>query len=168
MTSLFYADPSALGTLSSVPPDQVPEPYRRLLVHQEHMTVAMEACHESLVDVEVLDTNITATHYARKILLRKQTDSSVVQFGIMRVDLTLLSEDVRAEIEKQQRPLGRILVRNNVLRTVHLSQLWKVTPGTDLQKLFNIEANEIFGRTAAIDLEEKPAVEVLEIVAPLN
>ena len=145
----------------------MPDVYQRLLVHEEHMTVAMEAFHESLVDVDVLETNVTSTHYARKILLRRQTDKVVVQFGIMRVNLTLLDDDVRREIQQQQRPLGRILVRHNLMRTIHLCELWNVVPGDDLQRHFAIgPTDQTYGRTAAIAMGGAPAVEVLEIVAP--
>ena len=160
LVAIFYENPSALGELSAVEPGDLPDAYRRLLVHEEHMTVAMEACYESLVDVD--------THYARKILLRRQTDGAVVQFGIMRVNLTLLADDVCAEIRQATRPLGRILVRHNLMRTVHLDQLWKVSPGDDLRQLFNVsDLRPTYGRSAGIDIDGVPAVEVLEIAAPL-
>lgn len=167
LVALFFADPALLGQLTLVAPDQVPDAYRRLLVHEEHMTVAMEAFHESLVDVDVLDIKESETYYARKILLKRRTDGATVQFGIMRVNLTLLDDDVRGEIRQQRRPLGRILVRHNLMRTVHLSELWKVMPGIELQRHFEIGSTEqTYGRTAAIALHDVPAVEVLEIVAP--
>ena len=153
--------------MSPIETAEVPQAYRRLLVHEEHMTVAMEAHHESIVDVEVLQTRVTGDQYARKILLRRQSDQKVVQFGILRLNLSLLTDEVRSEIEQQIRPLGRILVRHNVMRSVHLDRLWRVILGKDLQQHFqtNVE-HEAYGRTAAIDLGGRRAVEVLEIVAP--
>jgi hypothetical protein len=38
-----------------------------LLAHDSHMTVTVERFHNGHVDVRVLETNITPTHYARKI-----------------------------------------------------------------------------------------------------
>ncbi|MCE9544147.1 MAG: hypothetical protein K8T25_01275 [Planctomycetia bacterium] len=167
LLALFFDSPERLAHLVRVAADDVPDPYRRLLVHQEHMTVAVEARHESLVSVEVLNTKVTPTHYAREILLRRQTDHAVVQYGIMRVNLSCLAPDVRQEIEEQSRPLGRILVRHNVLRTIHLHGLWRVEPGEALQRHFGLTAPAVtYGRTAGIDLGDVPAVEVLEIVTP--
>ena len=169
LVALFYDDVSTLGELAEVPRDALPDVYQRLLVHEEHMTVAVEAYHESLVDVEVRETKLTDTHYARKIILRRQSDRGVVQFGIMRVNLGCLSDTVRAEIEKQERPLGRILVRHNILRTIHLDRLWKVLPGRDLCALLELDApRETYGRSATINLDGLPAVELLEIVAPAD
>ena len=169
LVGLFYESPVELGELIETPASDVPREYARLLVHEEHMTVAMEAYHESLVDVEVLQTAVTDTHYARKIVLRRQSDRAVVQFGIMRIRLAGLEDDVRRDIEGQKRPLGRILVRHNILRTIHLDRLWRVTPGKELGKLFGLAQPRVtYGRTAGIDLDGNPAVELLEIVAPLE
>jgi len=171
LSSLFYDSAAVLGTFQDVSPAEVPHGYNELLCHEEHMTVAMEAYHESLAVVEVLDSLVTDTHYARKILLRRQADNRVVQFGIPRIDLSCLSEPVRREIEEQRRPLGRILVRHNVLRTIHLKALWRVEPAEELCRLLEIDSSKpatTYGRTARIDFDGRPAVELLEIVAPLE
>ena len=168
LLALFHTAPQPLGLCVEVSAAEMPAEYQRLLVHQEHMTVAVEAYHESLVSVEVLSTQITATHYARQIVLRRQTDGVVVQFGIMRVSLGCLSPEIRQEIESQRRPLGRILVRHNVLRTIHVEGLWRVEPSRELCKYLEIDQSRTtYGRTAGIDLDGTPSVEVLEIVTPV-
>lgn len=165
---LFFPAREALGQFEEVSARELPTEYQRLLYHQEHMTVAMEAFCESLVGVEVLEVKQTATHYARKSLLRREDNQSIIQFNIMRISFDCMSDDVRSEIVAQQRPLGRILVRHNVLRMVRLDRLWKVAAGDELCGLFGrTPPLETFGRTAGIDLDGVPAVEVLEIVAPL-
>jgi len=167
LLSLFYDDPANLGDLVSVDSGEVPENYRRLLAHHEHMTVAMEAYHESLVDVDILETCQAEESYARKILLRRQRDKVVVQFGLLRLDLSLLDPAVREEILSGQRPLGRLLVRHNVMRTVRLESLWRVSMAEELKTYFGHPAtNTTYGRSATIELDGKKAVEVLEIVAP--
>jgi chorismate-pyruvate lyase len=168
LLALFHATAEPLGRCTQVAATDMPEEYQRLLVHQEHMTVAVEAYHESLVSVDVLGTHITPTHYARQIVLRRQTDRSVVQYGIMRINLTQLSSEVRREIETQRRPLGRILVRHNVLRTIHVSGLWRIEPSTELCQYLELGGpRTTYGRTAGIVLDGTPAVEVLEIVTPV-
>ena len=47
------------------------------------MTVTVEAHHGSLVDVKVLERKRDGDSYARKILLAKQTDGRIVQFGLV-------------------------------------------------------------------------------------
>lgn len=132
------------------------------------MTVTVENFHRCLVDVEVLDTRTEGEAYLRQILLRRQTDRAVVQYGLVRLDLSQLSPVVRDEILSRQTPLGRVLIQHNVLRTIHLSQLWRVNCGPDLAKQFGCEPGTItYGRTAAILTAGKPTIELLEIVAPV-
>ena len=168
LVALFYAQPADLGRFEEVTAAEMPEPYRSLLAHQNHMTVTVEQFHHSPVDVKVLETSHTGQHYARKILLARQTDGAVVQFGIVRLNFAHVSPEVRQEIESQRIPVGRVLIRHNVLREIHLVRLWKVTPGPNLQKLFGLSSDQpTYGRTALIDFSGEPAVELIEIVTPV-
>lgn len=168
LVALFYENPAELGQFEQVTAAEMPKPYARLLAHHAHMTVTMEEFHGSPVDVRVLATRHDGSLYSRKILLSRQSDGRVVQFGIPRVNLDLLSDEVRAEIESQRTPLGRVLINHNVLREVELVALWRVTLGGDLARLFGCPVGEVvYGRTALIHLNGEPAVELLEIAAPL-
>ncbi len=168
LVALFYRRPEELGHFQEVDSHDLSRDYRMLLAHDSHMTVTVERFHNGPVDVRVLDSQLTGRHYARKILLARQSDGVVVQFGIMRLDFASVSAEVRREVESQSTPLGRILIQHNVHRDVHLTKLWKVTPGEDLRKLFNLETGQItYGRTAVIHCDGEPAVELLEIVTPL-
>lgn len=169
LTRLFYAAPASLGEFVEVAVDDLPPDYRRLLAHNDHMTVAVEEFHRSPVDVRILDRRVTHTHYARKILLTRQSDGTVVQFGIMRVNLEFLPPEVRTEIEREQTPLGRILIEHDVHRRVQLFSLRRIQLGEELRRLFDRPASSVtYGRTAVIDCNGAPAVELLEIVAPLE
>lgn len=167
LVALFYPDPAQLGLLELVTAESMPAVYRRLLAHNAHMTVTVEKFHHSRVDVRVLDRRRQPPHYARKILLARQSDGRVVQFGLMRVNFDYLDAEVQSEIEREQTPLGRILIEHNVHRRVRLSKLWRVVPGADLQNLLALDAPTVtFGRTAMVECNGEPAIEVLEIVTP--
>jgi hypothetical protein len=74
---------------------------------------------------------------------------------------------VREEIEARGTPLGRILIRHNVMRHVKLFRLWRILPGPELVKHLGIEESTgeyIYGRSAGIVVEGRPSVELLEIV----
>lgn len=169
LVHLFYGRLDDLALFRQVDGSQMPEPYGRLLDHEHHMTVTVESFHGSLVDVQVLAHDQDRTTYRRKILLKRQTDQAVVMFGIVRLHLEHLAQDVRAEIESRQKPLGRILIEHKVLRRVELGKLWEVTPGQELQRHFNLSSPEVtFGRTAIIHCNDQPAIELVEIVSPPN
>jgi chorismate-pyruvate lyase len=129
------------------------------------MTVTVEAWHNSLVEVHVLQESRQGDHYARRIVLALQRDGMPVQFGIMRINLADLPEIVKLEIESQALPLGRIMIRHHLLREVELLGLWRVAAGPELRKQLKLERGAVcFGRTARILVDKVPAVELLEIV----
>jgi hypothetical protein len=165
LTALFPEDDAFAFEL--VPPDEVPQPYHDLLVHDHHMTVTVEQYHGSLVDVRILARRQDDGAYARKILLVLQSTGRVVQFGIMRVLLRYCSDEVRAEIVAGQTPLGRILIEHDVLRRVEPTAFLRVTPRQAMMEWFGQDQPRItYGRLAIIHCDGQPAIEVLEIVRP--
>ncbi len=138
LIKLFYDDPVRLGHFQELNPAEVPDPGHQLLVHNKHMTVTVEKYHSSPVDVNVLQTRRDGEHYARKIVLTRQSDERPVMFGVVRLNLSLLAPEVRQEIEGQRTPLGRILIDHNVLRAVKLLSLFRIDPGEDLIAALNL------------------------------
>jgi chorismate-pyruvate lyase len=167
LASLFYSDLAELGAFDEILVEALPEPYRRLLAHHEHMTVSVEQHHGSPVDVEVIAAKRSGDYYSRKIILHRQSDRHVVLFGIPRLNLRLVDDSVRREILSESKPLGRVLIEHNVLREVQLASLYRITPGGELCRLFGLDHPQLtYGRTAFIYCDGYPAVELLEIVAP--
>ncbi|WP_233200410.1 hypothetical protein [Blastopirellula marina] len=167
LVRLFYDNPSELGEFTEVSAAETPEPFRELLAHDHHMTVTVERFHGSAVDVHVLKTDTVGSAYSRKILLSKQSDGKVVQFGIVRLHCDFLSDIVEREIKSEKIPVGRVLINHNVLRQVQLTSLWRVEPGQELSERLALSPGQvIYGRTALIFCDGEPAVELLEIVTP--
>ncbi|OAI54400.1 hypothetical protein AYO44_15130 [Planctomycetaceae bacterium SCGC AG-212-F19] len=163
----LFAPTDDVPAYEVVPGDAVPEPYHALLVHDHHMTVTVEAFHGGRVGVRILDRAQTPAWYARKILLYLERNHQVVQFGIMRVYFEHLGEKVRREIQAGQTPLGRVLIENDVLRRVQPTTFLRIDPAPGMVKYFELlHAEPTYGRLAYIHCNNKPAVEVLEIVAP--
>ena len=139
-----------------------------MLVHDHHMTVAMETYHRCSVDVRVLDSKLDGTEYSRKILLLKHGTELPVQFGIVRFHLEYVTAAVRDEIIAGKTPLGRILINHNVLRQIDLGAILKITAGPALASHLQMPVEAItYGRLATIFCNQKPAVDLLEISAPL-
>jgi chorismate-pyruvate lyase len=166
---LFYDSPADLGRLELVTEEQTPRAYRTLLAHDQHMTVTVEDWHRSEINLSVLSTRITKSHYSRKIVLTRRVDAAPVQFGIVRLKFDYLPRRVRQEIQAHQTPLGRILIQHDVLRRVERQALWKVEAGAELSRLLGqVDCVGTYGRTAMIHCNGEPAIEVLEIVAPVD
>ena len=164
----FSEDTARLGRFDQVTAKDMPSAYRTLLAHNDHMTVTVEACHGCPVNVEVIASKREANLYCREIMLRRSSDDGVVQYGIVRLDLNALEAEVRDEILSEKIPLGRVLIQRNVLRQVELLDLYRIHCGESLAQFFGVPVETVtFGRTALIHFNGNPALELLEIIAPL-
>lgn len=149
-----------------VPAQSVPPPYDRLLVHHEHMTVTMEAFHGGPVSLRVLARRKFDSWYGRKILLLRE--HRPVQFGIMRIHLGMCSPPVRAAILREDTPLGYILIQHNVLRYIEPLAFLEIVPDAAMCEWFGLPKPRLtYGRLAVIHCDHQPAVELLEVSAPL-
>jgi hypothetical protein len=168
LTSLFPGGDQLFDRVEHIPAALTPEPYKRLLVHEHHMTVTMEEFHQAPVVVRVLDRKHDGNIYSRKILLERKNDQRVVQFGIVRFDLSVVLPAVRDEIVSEATPLGRILINYNVLRHIDLGAVLSLGAGPGLAPLFGCRTNEMtYGRLATIFCNQRPAVDLLEVAAPV-
>lgn len=162
----LFPDQSDRPTCTPIRGDEMPEPYRSLLVHTHHMTVTVEQFYGDAVDVRVLEVARSGDEYARKILLTLHGSGEVVQLGIVQIDLSQLSDVVRAQIVEQKTPLGRVLIQNNVLRHIQPAGYFRVEPSAELDRLFGrSDRQPTYGRLGVIFTDGKPAIEVLEILA---
>lgn len=159
------ADEPRIETISA---EAMPEPYRGLLVHTHHMTVTVERFYDSPVDVSVLAVAREGHFYCRKIMLSLRSTHKVVQFGIVEINLDVLDPIVRAQIEEQKTPLGRVLIQNNVLRNVRPVQFFRAFPTPTMCEWFGMNhAEPLYGRVGVITTNHEPAIKVAEILAPI-
>ena len=148
--------------------DAVPEPYRGLLVHTQHMTVTVEAYFHDAVDVEVHEVAQRGQEYARKITLRLRAGRKVVQYGVIAVNLDALDSSVAADIVAGKTPLGRVLIDHDVLRVVEPVQFFRVALPDDLAEVMGVPVGSVtYGRLGVITADGHPAVRVAEILTPI-
>jgi hypothetical protein len=165
----LFPDSPDRPTAVEVPSVGVPQPYHKLLVHTHHMTVTVEEYYRSPVDVRVLECQKRGNEYARKSLLMAHSTGQVVQFGLVRINLGVCSEAVRNEIIEEKTPLGRVLIRHNMLRRIDPLAYLRVTLGEVMAEWFGVApGTDTFGRVGVIYTGDRPAAEVLEILAPID
>jgi hypothetical protein len=169
LASLFPEGDELFASAEHIPASLTPEPYKRLLVHDRHMTVAMEEFHRSPVVVKVLDRDLNGNIYSRKIVLKRSDNEAVLQFAVIRFDLDMVLPAVRDEILSERTPLGRILINYNVFRFVDLGAIFRITAGPAFARLCGCSMGEVtYGRLATIFCNQHPAVDLLEASAPLE
>jgi len=169
LIDLFPNGQSLIERWEHIPSALTPEPYKSMLAHNHHMTVTVESYHKTTVDVRVLDRRLEGDLYLRKIVLLKHGTDEVVLFGLVRFDLTTVSTAVRDEILGEKTPLGRVLIEHNVLRHIDLGAILRVTAGPELSQLMQMPPHaQTYGRLATIFCDGKPAIDLLEVSAPLE
>ena len=147
--------------------DLVPEPYRSLLVHPNHMTLAVEHYYHGPVNVRVLQRHNDGKRYARLIVLERASDRLIVQFGIMRIRLNDCPEPVRHTILAEDTPLGRILIEHNVMRRIEPTAFMHIELEPPLATWLE-QTGTTYGRLGYIHVNNKPAVELVEILTPIR
>lgn len=177
MSNLLFDD------VEHIPSASTPEPYRQLLVHDHHMTLAMEEFHGHAVQVHVADRHFEESGYFRTSVLTvpatvvgrtagragtRFQGERAVQFGAIRFNFEFVTQEVRDAIVAEQTPLGQVLIDHNVLRQIDLGAILKLHVGPELAEIFGCERGvETYGRLATIFCNRRPAVDLLEVSAPL-
>jgi chorismate-pyruvate lyase len=165
LAGLFYPSIGELGQFQEVGHNDLPAACRSLLANDRHMTVNLEGHHGCPIEVVVLESRVSETHYWRKIVLKRREDGAAVLFGIVRLARALFSEEILSKIENEQTPLGRVLIDANVMRNVRLLSLWRIIPKAELCSIFGLSsARPCYGRTALIYCDNALAIELLEVI----
>ena len=103
LVRLFHGRPAEWCDFEPRQAADVPQPFRRLLDHHSHMTVAMEATYGTPLGLRVLRVHEgnadpgASDAYAREILLLAP-GGAVVQYGIVRIDLQQVGPGCAAAI----------------------------------------------------------------------
>ena len=149
-----------------VQPNEIPHPADALLVHHDHMTEVLQRHYGRPVDVHVLDERLDGNMYTRKVKLTPAgTTEPVVEWGIARLDLNFMPDAVRKEILAKRSPLGEILIRHDVHRRIKPRWFMRFPGRGPLLTFFgDPNAKPMYGRIGTIYCDEKPAIELLEIV----
>lgn len=169
LVALFPEGDEFFAHIEHVPAALTPEPFKWLLVHDRHMTLRLEEFHRSSVTVKVLERKLEGEFYSRKILLRRSDDGVVVQFALVRCDLSVVSPAIRDEILSEQTPLGHILVKHNIFRVVQLGAILQISAGPAFARLCGCsDGQSTYGRLATIFCNGRPAVDLFEAVVPIE
>jgi len=106
----FYSrQQRSLPPFEVVTPDEVPEPYRTLLVHERDMTRTLEQFHGASIHLRVMSRHRETDVYCRESALELDGSNRPVEFGAIRIYLDRFPEPGRTEILGEHRPLGGIL-----------------------------------------------------------
>ncbi len=163
----FYAAAGQpLPPLAQVEGEAVPEPYRRLLVHQNDMTPTLEAFHGGSVHLDVLGRRRKDDAYFREVILRLDSNNEPVEFGAIKINLALFSPEAREQILQERLPLGHIMRDCQIAHTSRPRAYLRLASDRLINKVLELNgAQVLYGRRNALyDPQQRPLAEIVEIL----
>jgi hypothetical protein len=152
-------------TSTPIGPDEIPQPYRSLLVHQRDMTLTLEAHFGGRVALRPLSTFTSGPWYYRRVLLAQEYSGRPVEMGAIRMKLAALPRKVQAEIRRNRVPLGRLLRDAGVDFTSMPREFFAVEPNAEMMGVFWMrEPRTLYGRRTEVLLDGKVIGDIVEVL----
>ena len=159
-----------LPTLVPLAGEQVPQPYRALLVHARDMTPTLEAFHGVNIHIQVLRRERNDGGYFRAVVLRRDDNDRPLEFGANRIDLARFPTEARWMIRQEKLPLGRILQDHAIPHQTRPVTFFQILSDGLINRALELPQSEfLYGRQAVLaDAQGHPLSEVIEILPPLR
>lgn len=165
----FYRKLGASLPLSvKVEREQIPEPYRSLLVHQNDMTPTLESAYGATIELKVMDYVITGDVLSRQILLFAEGREKPVVFGSIKIYLNRFPEPAVALVIEQKLPLGAILRGQGIAHISRPLGFFLVNSDEVINRALGLTGeHELYGRrNVLLDSNLVTLAQVLEILPP--
>lgn len=145
---------------------QMPEPYKQLLVHKRNMTSTLEAFHGSTIHIERLNVVPGDKETSREVVLRLDTNGKPVEYGASRIFISALPPKALELIDEGKIPLGTLLRTCDCKHTVEPSGFFRLRPTPFFDKIFpDLDGSPLYGRrNTLVGLNGRPIAEVCEIL----
>lgn len=156
--------------MAEVLPDQMPQPYRDLLVHQRDMTGTLTQFFGHKLGLQVLEKTLRFPILARRVLLVIESTQQPVEYGAIRIHLDHFPEQAKERILVGKDPLGGILNEMNIAYVSRPARFIQIEE-TDLLKKVFPEGNSgvLYGRCNTLTTPEGHRLaEIVEVLPPLS
>jgi hypothetical protein len=148
-----------------VAPRDIPPPYRSLLVHERDMTLTLEEHFGGRVALRALSTFAKGRSYFRRVLLVQEYSGRPVEMGAIRINLDAFSGRLRAQILRNQVPLGRLLRDGGVDYRSRPRAFLAFRPNSEMMGVFWMrEPRTLYGRQTEVVLGGKKIGDIVEIL----
>lgn len=143
------------------------EPCRSLLVHQNDMTSTLERYCGEPVHIEALARNLRDNEYYREVVLVLDHSKKRVEFGAIKINLTLFPVEAQHEIMNEREPLGRILNKFRIRFSSRPSAYFAILSDGFISGALHVPAySRLHGRrNSLLDSFDRPLAEIVEILA---
>jgi len=159
-----------LPQIDKITPEEMPEPYRTLLVHNNDMTPTLERFHGKSIHLKILHREQRGDNYFRQVALVLNGSEKPVEFGANKVSLLLFPPKARQLILEERLPLGTILKDCGIGHCTVAKAYFQVVADQLISSVLGVNSGAtLYGRKATIsDSQKRPLSEVVEILPLAN
>ena len=151
--------------VSVVQPEDIPLPYRSLLVHDSDMTLTLERHFGGRVTLRPLSTFTTGASYFRRVLLIQEYSGQPVEMGAIRMKLEAFGTRLRRNILRNQIPLGRILRDGQFNYVSRVKAYLAITPNPEMMGVFWMrEPRLLYGRRTELIRKGVKIGDIVEVL----
>lgn len=145
---VFYSGMGlALPPWQRVDGEDMPQPMRRLLVHQDDMTPTLEAFYGATIHIHALERQRTEDEYCRLVVLHLNGSEEPVEFGANRIRLAQFPEAARRLILEEREPLGHILRDFSLIHACQPNGFFKIASDARINGALGLSgAHVLYGR----------------------
>ena len=168
LSEFYLQDGLTLPAVTGIDGQQLPEPYKTLLVHETDMTSTLEKYHDQKLRLHILRRRLEGEEYSRQVLLVTERDQKPVEFGAIKINLQHFSEEVRQQILEERRPLGAILYDEKIPYISRPIAFIQVTPDAIMKRVLGLGDNILlFGRrNVLMSPSQRILADILEVLPP--
>jgi hypothetical protein len=159
-----------LPGLERLDEQDVPQPYKRLLVHSSDMTPTLEGFYQQRLGIKVLERELHEQSYEREVLLTVPTRASPVAYGAICIFLKYLPPAARRCVLEEQRPLGNILLGEGVPHLSWPQAFFRVESDRHMRSVLGLQRScDLYGRrNVLLDGSRHLIADVIEILGPVE
>ena len=149
----------------AIAPDDIPHPYRSLLVHTADMTLTLERHFGGRVTLRPLSTFRKGPWYFRRVLLAQEYTGRPLEMGAIRIRIDAFSPRVRRQILQNEVPLGRLLRDRHIRYESRPKVFLAITPNPEMMGVFWMrEPRTLFGRRTEVIHDGSRIGDIVEIL----
>lgn len=165
----FYKQAGApLPQVVQVAPNDVPEPYRSLLVHDRDMTPTLAEAYQRTMQLRVLNRILRDDVYAREIILRIEGNGRAVVYAAIKIYLDRFPAEARRLILENKQPFGTILSGQGIVHSSRPEAYIQIVADDVINHALGLTGRAVlYGRRSALwNASQVPLAQVFEIVPP--
>ena len=169
--SEFYEQAGlSLPSVARVEGQDIPAPYRSLLVHEHDMTPTLEDAYRRSIQLRVLQYQRRDNVVSRQVALVVEGNEKPVAFGAIKIHLEHFPPRARRLVLERKQPLGTILRTQGVEHGSHPDAFVRVNSDAVINRALQLSGSyQLFGRRNVIlDSEQRILAQVVEILPPSN